>query len=42
LEVGKFADVAMLDHDILKCAEDEILRTNILMTVLGGEIVYRQ
>ena len=42
LEVGKFADVVMLDHDILKCAEDEILRTNILMTVLGGEIVYRQ
>ncbi|MFM7815112.1 MAG: amidohydrolase, partial [Flavobacteriales bacterium] len=42
LEIGKFADLVMLDRDIMECAEDAILGTQVWMTVVGGEVVYRQ
>ncbi len=41
LEVGKLADLTILDRDIMKIPEPEILRTRCVMTMIGGEIVYR-
>ncbi len=40
LEVGKFADFVMLDQDIIKAPEKNVLQTKVLMTVSAGEIVY--
>jgi predicted amidohydrolase YtcJ len=40
LAPGMFADLVVLDRDIFTCPEDEIARTRVLLTVLGGEVVY--
>jgi predicted amidohydrolase YtcJ len=40
LEKGKAADFIMLDTDILKCPEQEILKTKVLATYVNGEKVY--
>ncbi len=40
LEAGKLADFIMLDKDLLQCAPPDILKTGVLMTVVGGEIVF--
>jgi predicted amidohydrolase YtcJ len=40
IEVGKAADFTVLDHDIMKIPEAEILTTKNVMTIVGGEIVY--
>lgn len=40
IENGKMADIVILDQDILEVPEDQILKSNIVYTVLGGEIVY--
>ena len=40
LEVGKFADFILLDKDIMTVKESEILTTNVLYTVVGGEVVW--
>lgn len=40
LEKGKFADFVILDRDLMKAAENEILQTVVLKTFLGGEKVY--
>ena len=42
LEIGKLADFVMLDQDILKCAENSILKTKVLLTVVNGEVVFRE
>jgi predicted amidohydrolase YtcJ len=42
IEVGKLADLTVLSADIMKITEPEILRTRCLMTVIGGEVVYRR
>ena len=41
IEPGKYADMVVLDRDIMTCPQDEIAGTRVLMTVSGGEIVYR-
>lgn len=42
LEVGKLADFVVLSRDILAASErDNIARTEVLMTVVGGRVVYR-
>lgn len=41
LEVGKLADLVVLDRDFLKCPENEIRQIKPLMTVVDGKIVYR-
>tara|TARA_S200000501_G_scaffold288948_1_gene273703 strand:- start:2011 stop:3684 length:1674 start_codon:yes stop_codon:yes gene_type:complete len=40
IEVGKLADFTIMDKDIMTIDEDEILVTNIEMTIIGGNIVY--
>ncbi|HTA29689.1 MAG TPA: amidohydrolase [Candidatus Cybelea sp.] len=40
LEPGKFADLIMIDKDILKCPVDEIRHTKVLMTIVGGKTVW--
>ena len=42
LEVGKFADFIILDKDIMKAGDDELLQINVLKTFLGGEKVYER
>jgi hypothetical protein len=42
IAVGKWADFTVLDQDIMKIPETEILKTKNVMTVIGGEVVYRR
>ena len=41
IEVGRLADFAILDKDIMTISEDEILKTNVVMTIFGGKIIYQ-
>jgi len=41
VEVGKLADLTMLDRDILTVPNDEILSVKVLETVIGGKTEYR-
>jgi predicted amidohydrolase YtcJ len=40
LEVGKLADVTVLDRDILAVPEEEILGTRVAATIVGGQVLY--
>ena len=40
VEAGKFADLVILDTDILECSLDDIKDAKVLATFLGGELVY--
>jgi len=42
LEVGKFADFVILDQDLMKVGENEILRVKVLSTFVGGEKVFER
>ncbi len=42
LEPGKLADFVVLDHDIMTCKPGEILITEVVRTVIGGETVYER
>lgn len=42
LAVGKLADIVVLSNDLMTCSDEEILDTEILMTMVGGEIKYEQ
>lgn len=42
LEVGKFADITVLDRDILTVPDEEVLGTSVSYTILGGEIRFRR
>ena len=42
LAKGYFADFAVLSKDILKCSPEELLQTEVLKTVINGEIVYNK
>ncbi len=41
LEVGKYADYAILDGDFMKMDIDDILNVKVVETVVGGETVYK-
>jgi len=42
LEKGKFADFIILDKDIMKAGEKELLQVNVLKTFVGGQKVYER
>ncbi len=42
LESGKLADFTVLDRDIINCSPKDIIDTQVLMTVIGGEVVYEK
>ncbi len=41
LSVGKLADIAVLSQDLLTVPDEKIMDTEILMTIVGGKIRYR-
>jgi predicted amidohydrolase YtcJ len=42
LESGKLADMVVLDRDILTIDPLDIINTRVLMTIVGGEVVYER
>lgn len=42
LEKGRFADFIIIDKDILKANENELLQVKVLKTFVGGEKVYEK
>jgi predicted amidohydrolase YtcJ len=42
IAIGKLADFVMLSADIMQIPPAEILRARVRMTVLGGEVVFRE
>ncbi len=41
LEVGKVADMILIDRDYLSCPVDEVRTTKVLWTILGGKVVFQ-
>ena len=42
LEPWKLADMVVLDRDILTVEPLDIINTKVLMTIVGGEVVYER
>jgi len=42
LEIGKYADLAVLDRDYLTCPDQEIREIRVMMTMVGGKPVYER
>ena len=42
IEVGKLADLTILDQDLTTVPEAEILKSEVLLTIVGGEVVYQR
>jgi predicted amidohydrolase YtcJ len=40
LEVGKYGDFIVIDRDFFNIPDKEISNIRILMTVLGGKVIY--
>ena len=40
IEAGKYADLVILDRDIMTCPEDEIREIEPLQTILGGKVIF--
>jgi predicted amidohydrolase YtcJ len=40
VEVGKFADLIVLDKNFMQVPEEELARNNVLLTVVGGKVVW--
>lgn len=40
LEVGKLADIVLLDTNLLTCPPKDILNTKVIHTIVGGKVVY--
>lgn len=41
IEIGKVADIVILSHDLIHCTDDEILETQVLYTIVDGEVKYK-
>ncbi len=42
LSVGKYADITIMDTNLLSCPDSVILDTKVLYTIVGGEVKYQQ
>jgi len=40
IEPGKIADFTVFDRNLLTCADDDLLTAKVLLTVVGGVVVY--
>jgi predicted amidohydrolase YtcJ len=40
LETGKYADLILVDRDVLKCSIDDLRNTKVLLTMVGGKVVW--
>lgn len=38
---GKLADIVILSNDLINCDEDNILKTQVLYTIVGGKIAFK-
>ncbi len=42
LEIGKYGDIVILDQNLLSCTDAEILKTQVLYTIINGKVVYEK
>ena len=42
LSPGKLADIVVLSNDIIECPEEEILKTKVVYTIIGGRVRYER
>ena len=42
LSIGKIANATILDTDILNCPNEDIMKTQVIATIVDGEEVYKQ
>src|SRR5262249_935571 len=42
LKKGKYADLIVIDRDILTCPVGEVRQTRVVMTMVGGKVVHQQ
>jgi predicted amidohydrolase YtcJ len=42
LTPGKLADITVLSKDIMTCPEDDIPKTEVLYTIVGGKVLYQK
>ena len=40
IEKGKLADLTVFSQDIMSVSEEDILQTEVVMTIVGGDIIY--
>lgn len=41
IRLGKLADFVILSNNLLNCSDDEILKTQVLYTIVNGKIMYK-
>jgi predicted amidohydrolase YtcJ len=41
LETGKFADIVVLSNNLITCKEEDIQKTKVVMTIVGGRVKYK-
>lgn len=42
LEKGKLADIVILSNDLTSCTDEQILETEVILTMVGGQIKHQQ
>jgi len=42
IEIGKWADLTILSKDIMHISPPEVLNTDVVMTIVGGKVVYQK
>jgi predicted amidohydrolase YtcJ len=42
IEEGKLADITILSQNLLECSDDDILKAEVLFTIVGGEVKYQK
>lgn len=42
IEVGKLADFTVLSKDVMRVADEELLSTQVEMTIVGGKVLYQR
>jgi predicted amidohydrolase YtcJ len=40
LEAGKYADLILVDRDVAACPVGDVRSTKILLTMVGGKVVW--